>query len=156
MQHPKWIGYQALFGLGSGLGMNQPLMAAQTVLSLEDVSIGTALVIFAQTLGGAVFVSAAENIFTNSLLDSLRRSLPMIDPAVILAAGATELRKAVEAQNLGAGAVDTTVEAYSVALTKAFQMATGLACLTLLGAIGMEWESVKEADAAVTQPSSRH
>ncbi|KAL8860214.1 MAG: hypothetical protein Q9198_010590, partial [Flavoplaca austrocitrina] len=29
-KHSAWIGYQALFGLGSGLGMNQPLMAAQT------------------------------------------------------------------------------------------------------------------------------
>ncbi|KAI4168061.1 MAG: hypothetical protein LQ343_006694 [Gyalolechia ehrenbergii] len=66
--HPKWIGYQALFGLSSGLGMNQALMAAQTVLPLDDVSIGTALVIFAQALGGAIFVSAAENIFTNNLL----------------------------------------------------------------------------------------
>ncbi|KAL9011374.1 MAG: hypothetical protein Q9173_003772 [Seirophora scorigena] len=63
--HPEWIGYQALFGLSSSLGMNQALMAAQTVLPLDDVSIGTALVIFAQTLGGAIFVSAAENIFTN-------------------------------------------------------------------------------------------
>ncbi|KAL9583274.1 MAG: hypothetical protein Q9212_002797 [Teloschistes hypoglaucus] len=144
--HSKWIGYQALFGLGSGLGMNQPLMAAQTVLPLDDVSIGTALVIFAQTLGGAIFVSAAENIFTNNLLTNLRQSLPSIDPAVVLAAGATQLRKVVEAQGLGTGAVGKAVEAYSGALAKAWQMATGLACLTLLGAAAMEWRSVKGED----------
>ncbi|KAL9605694.1 MAG: hypothetical protein Q9179_001114 [Wetmoreana sp. 5 TL-2023] len=144
---PKWIGYQALFGLGSGLGMNQPLMAAQTVLPLDDVSIGTALVIFAQTLGGAIFVSAAENIFTNNLLTNLRHSLPSIDPAVVLAAGATQLRKVVRAQDgLGEGAVKKAVEAYSAALGKAWQMATGLACLTILGAVVMEWRSVKGED----------
>ncbi|KAI4246681.1 MAG: hypothetical protein LQ352_006328 [Teloschistes flavicans] len=144
--HSKWIGYQALFGLGSGLGMNQPLMAAQTVLPLDDVSIGTALVIFAQTLGGAIFVSAAENIFTNNLLSNLEQSLPSIDPAVVLAAGATQLRKVVEAQGLGSGAVGKAVEAYSGALAKAWQMATGLACLTLLGAAAMQWRSVKGED----------
>ncbi|KAI4098314.1 MAG: hypothetical protein L6R37_006544 [Teloschistes peruensis] len=144
--HSKWIGYQALFGLGSGLGMNQPLMAAQTVLPLDDVSIGTALVIFAQTLGGAIFVSAAENIFTNNLLTNLRQSLPSIDPAVVLTAGATQLREVVEAQGLGTGAVGKTVEAYSGALAKAWQMATGLACVTLLGAAAMEWRSVKGED----------
>lgn len=146
LQHPKRIGYQALFGLGSGLGMNQPLMAAQTVLPLDDVSIGTALVIFAQTLGGAIFVSAAENIFTNNLLTNLRHSLPSIDPAIVLAAGATELRKVVEGQGLGVEGVRKAAEAYSGALTKAFQMTTGLACLTLIGAIGMEWRSVKGED----------
>ncbi|KAI4121179.1 MAG: hypothetical protein LQ338_006514 [Usnochroma carphineum] len=142
--HSKWIGYQALFGLGSGLGMNQPLMAAQTVLPLDDISVGTALVIFGQTLGGAIFVSAAENIFTNNLLTNLQRALPQIDPALVLAAGATELRKVVEGQGLGAGAVGKAVEAYSEALVKALQMAAGLACLTVLGAVGMEWRSVKE------------
>ncbi|KAL8729324.1 MAG: hypothetical protein Q9166_004821 [cf. Caloplaca sp. 2 TL-2023] len=142
--HSAWIGYQALFGLGSGLGMNQPLMAAQTVLPLDDVSIGTALVIFGQTLGGAIFVSAAENIFTNTLLTNLEHSLPEINPELVLTAGATALRKVIEGQGLGAEAVKKAAEAYSGALVKAFQMATGLACLTIIGAVGMEWKSVKE------------
>ena len=143
-QHSAWIGYQALFGLGSGLGMNQPLMAAQTVLPLDDVSIGTALVIFGQTLGGAIFVSAAQNVFTNTLLTNLQHSLPEINPELVLSAGATALRKVVEGQGLGKEAVARAAEAYSGALVKAFQMATGLACVTIIGAVGMEWKSVKE------------
>ncbi|KAL8990446.1 MAG: hypothetical protein Q9177_000896 [Variospora cf. flavescens] len=142
--HSAWIGYQALFGLGSGLGMNQPLMAAQTVLPLDDVSIGTALVIFAQTLGGAIFVSAAQNVFTNELLTTLAQSLPEINPELVLSAGATALRSLIEAQGLGSEAVEKAAEAYSGALVRAFQMATGLACVTIIGAVGMEWKSVKE------------
>ncbi|KAI4226643.1 MAG: hypothetical protein L6R36_003009 [Xanthoria steineri] len=142
--HSAWIGYQALFGLGSGLGMNQPLMAAQTVLPLDDVSIGTALVIFGQTLGGAIFVSAAQNVFTNTLLTNLQHSLPEINPELVLSAGATALRKVIEGQGLGKEAVARAAEAYSGALVKAFQMATGLACVTIIGAVGMEWKSVKE------------
>ncbi|KAL8813215.1 MAG: hypothetical protein Q9223_000968 [Gallowayella weberi] len=141
--HPAWIGYQALFGLGSGLGMNQPLMAAQTVLPLNDVSIGTALVIFGQTLGGAIFVSAAQNVFTNTLLSNLARSLPEINPGIVLSAGATALRSVIERQGLGSEAVERAAEAYSGALGRAFQMVTGLACVTILGAVGMEWRSVK-------------
>lgn len=143
-QHSAWIGYQALFGLGSGLGMNQPLMAAQTVLPLDDISIGTALVIFGQTLGGAIFVSAAQNVFTNTLLTNLQQSLPEINPELVLSAGATALRKVIEGQGLGTEAVERAAEAYSGALVKAFQMATGLACVTIIGAVGMEWKSVKE------------
>lgn len=52
-----WIGYQALCGAGIGLVMQQPMIAAQTVLKLEDVPTGTSTIIFFQTLGGALFIS---------------------------------------------------------------------------------------------------
>ncbi|KAL8876078.1 MAG: hypothetical protein Q9198_005662 [Flavoplaca austrocitrina] len=123
--------------------MNQPLMAAQTVLPLDDVSIGTALVIFGQTLGGAIFVSAAQNVFTNGILTNIAQSLPEINPELVLSAGATALRSVIEAQGLGNEAVERAAEAYSGALVRAFQMATGLACVTIIGAVGMEWKSVK-------------
>lgn len=55
--HAKWIGYQTLYGLGVGLGMQQAGMAAQTVLSKQDIPTGTALMFFAQSLGGALFIS---------------------------------------------------------------------------------------------------
>ena len=32
--HSRWIGYQVIYGLGVGFGMQQPIMAAQTVLSI--------------------------------------------------------------------------------------------------------------------------
>ena len=54
--HAKWIGYQAIFGIGVGCGLQQTFIAAQTVLPLEDVPTGTAIVVFLQTLGGALFV----------------------------------------------------------------------------------------------------
>lgn len=53
----KWIGYQIIFGIGIGCGMQQPLIAAQAALPLQDVPIGTAIMMFAQILGGAIFAS---------------------------------------------------------------------------------------------------
>lgn len=38
--HPKWIGYQIVYGFGIGMGMQQTLMAVQTALPLKDVPIG--------------------------------------------------------------------------------------------------------------------
>ncbi|KAJ7158065.1 hypothetical protein C8R46DRAFT_908054, partial [Mycena filopes] len=60
--HAHWIGFQAIYGLGAGFGMQQPVMAAQTVLSLKDIPTGTSLIIFAQTLGDALFVSVSQNV----------------------------------------------------------------------------------------------
>lgn len=65
--HAKWIGYQTLFGIGVGLGMQQPLMAAQTVLSIEDVPIGTSAMIFGQSLGGALMISVGQSVSTYPL-----------------------------------------------------------------------------------------
>lgn len=51
--------------------------------------------------------------------------------------GATQLRSCVTPQY-----VTQTVVAYNQALIKTFQVPLILACLSALGAIGMEWNSV--------------
>ncbi len=52
-----WISYQIIFGLGIGLGMQQPAMAAQTMLTQPDVPVGASLMNFVQQLGCAIFMS---------------------------------------------------------------------------------------------------
>ncbi len=49
--HAHWIGFQVLYGLGVGFGMQQTMIAAQTVLSLQDIPTGVSLVMFMQTIG---------------------------------------------------------------------------------------------------------
>ncbi|KAF3216770.1 hypothetical protein TWF106_008171 [Orbilia oligospora] len=41
-----WIGYQTLTGFGLGVGFQVPILAVQTVLEIDDVPIGTAVIIF--------------------------------------------------------------------------------------------------------------
>ncbi|TDZ29181.1 Efflux pump roqT [Colletotrichum spinosum] len=55
----EWIGYQVLYGLGSGQSMQTPLMVVQTVLPMAEIPLGTALFMFLQTFGGAIFISVA-------------------------------------------------------------------------------------------------
>lgn len=54
---PKWIGYQVICGFGIGLGLQLPLIATQTVLDMSEIPSATALCIFMQLFGAAVFVS---------------------------------------------------------------------------------------------------
>ncbi|KAF7354675.1 Major facilitator superfamily transporter [Mycena sanguinolenta] len=136
--HAHWIGFQILYGLGTGFGMQQPVMAAQTVLSPKDIPTGTSLIMFGQTLGGSLFVSVAQNVFTNKLKDGLASQVPSLNPVIVLSAGATSLRNAVDAQYLPA-----VISAYNAALISAFYVSVAMACLSLGGALAMEWKSVK-------------
>lgn len=133
-----WLGYQAIFGFGVGNGIQTPIIAIQTVLPLADVAIGTSTVLFSQTLGGAIFVSVAQNIFTNKLLSGLVSTVPGIDPAVVLATGATNLAGVVDAKYLPA-----VLLAYNAALDQVYYIAVALASFSIIGALGMEWKSVK-------------
>lgn len=48
----EWIGYQVIYGLGMGLCAQTPVMVAQNVLPLEDIPIGSGMVMFTQTFAG--------------------------------------------------------------------------------------------------------
>jgi MFS family permease len=133
-----WIGYQILFGFGMGMSMQQTLVAVQTVLPRADIPTGTALAMFSQTLGGALFISVAQNVFTNSLLKNVRAAVPGLDPAFVLGAGATELQRLIPAESLGA-----VQEAYNGALVNTFYVAVATSVLSVIGAVFFEWKSVK-------------
>ncbi|KAJ7729391.1 putative MFS multidrug transporter [Mycena maculata] len=136
--HAKWIGYQAIYGIGVGFGIQQPLMAVQTVLPTEDVSIGTSLVLFMQTLGGSVFVSVSQNVLRSKLIPGLAKHVPSVDPATILSAGATSLRTTVDPALL-----PQVLVVYNEALVSAYYVAAAMAALSILGALASEWKSVK-------------
>ncbi|KAI4128159.1 MAG: hypothetical protein LQ338_002861 [Usnochroma carphineum] len=136
--HSHWIGYQVIYGLGVGFGMQQPLMAAQTVLPLDDVPIGTTIIIFVQTLGGALFISVAQNIFTNRLINNLITDVPTVNAGIVSHTGATNLRKAVDPASIGG-----VLTAYNSAITQTFYVSVAMAALSIFGSVLIEWRSVK-------------
>ena len=136
--HEMWIGCQVLYGIGVGIGMQQALIAAQTVLPFSDVAVGTSIIIFVQTLGGALFISVAQSIFTNRLMSNLVADVPAISPQLVLKIGATNLKNAVDPSVIAA-----VLQAYSSAITQTFYVAVAMATLSIFGAIGVEWKSVK-------------
>ncbi|KAI9810458.1 MAG: hypothetical protein M1827_006234 [Pycnora praestabilis] len=141
--HPKWIGYQVVFGLGLGMGMQQSGLAAQAVLKGRDVPTGVSLMFFMQTLGGAIFVSVGQNIFSNKLASGLA-SVAGLNASAVVNTGATDLRSVIGAKGLG-----VVLIAYNNALDKTFQVALAMACFAIIGALAMEWKSIKKVKKGV-------
>ena len=56
-------------------------MATQAVLPQELVSSGTAMILFGQFFGGAVFTASAQTIFTNRLYAALIKYIPSPEDA---------------------------------------------------------------------------
>ena len=136
--HAQWLGYQFLSGIGSGFGFQGPVIAVQTVLEMQDIASGVVIVYFAQSLFGALMVSVGQDVLTNELLKNLKIQLPFMDPRVVTDAGASGFRSSVSAADL-----PKVLLAYNAAVTKVFYIPVALACASLVGALVIEWKSVK-------------
>ncbi|KNG81243.1 putative MFS multidrug transporter [Aspergillus nomiae NRRL 13137] len=134
----KWIGFQIIYGFGIGCCSQAPNLAAQTVLARKDVAIGASLMFFGQQLFGSVFASVGQNVLFNQLAHRLA-DIPGISPRLIQSTGATEFLNRVPAEDLVMAR-----EAYNDSLRTCFQVGVIMACLSVLGAFGMEWCSVKK------------
>ncbi|KAJ5355441.1 uncharacterized protein N7496_012653 [Penicillium cataractarum] len=136
--HAEWIGYQVLFGAGIGCGMQTAFSAPQTALPLEDIPVGTAIVMFVENLTSAIMVSVAQNVFTNQLKTNLGEYATAVDYGAIVSAGATELQTQVPEKLYQA-----VLFAYNKALDQTFYVGVALACLGIIGVLSLEWISVK-------------
>jgi MFS family permease len=96
----KWIGYQALAGIGMGLGIQIAIIVSQSVVAQADISSITAIMIFFQTISGAIFVSIGQTLFTNQLVKAVPKYVPGLDPATVVATGATRLKDTFSATEL--------------------------------------------------------
>lgn len=91
-----------------------------------------------QTIGGALIVSAAQAAFVNTLISQLLVNSPGIQPAVVLAAGATGLREAfTEAQLPG------VLLSYMTALRVAYAISIATSGAAALVALYAPWSNIK-------------
>ncbi|KUM62426.1 hypothetical protein ACN42_g4678 [Penicillium freii] len=67
----KWIGYQVLYGVGSGCTTAAPYIAIQGLVAPEQIPLAMAIIIFAQNMGAATSLIVANAIFSNSLRSEL-------------------------------------------------------------------------------------
>lgn len=133
----RLIIYQALLGLGAGVGFQGPQLAMQAIFPEDDSQIGIAIIQFAQGLGPAVFAAVAQNIFTAMLKRDLQRYAPELD--------FTDLNQGDLIVSTGqrGGDQGTTTLIFSKALAQIFYLPVSSACLCIIGAIGIEWRSLK-------------
>ncbi|KAI4232974.1 MAG: hypothetical protein LQ349_004685 [Xanthoria aureola] len=134
------LGCQVPAGVGLGLALQQTVLAAQTMLPMDDIAIGVSLIVLAQTLGGAISLSAADTIFTTSLSSGIAKAVPQFDRSTALNSGATILRNLVPPEYL-----DTVLAAYNGAAVMIWYLSLALACASVFGVAGMEWKRIKPA-----------
>lgn len=133
----KWVGFQILCGAGIGLGEEQGLYMVQTTLAESDVATGVGIVLFAQTFGGALFVSVAQAVFLENIGKVLRTLAPDLSPYSVLEGASTALP---------GSSTQTSPElqaAYAVAIKDALRVGLILATVSSLGAVLYDWKSLK-------------
>lgn len=95
--------------------MQQPITAIQTTVPASEVSVGSALVVFTQFFGAAIFIALGQTTFTNSLGPALEKYAPAVNAQFVINVGATNLRHAVPADELNG-----VLMAYNKALMHTF------------------------------------
>ena len=157
----RWIGYQLIAGFGAGASIQVPFIAVQVVLPQKDLPTGSmsllssvlvrllpthhtnslsdALAIFFNTLGGALSVSIAQNIFSNTLLTQVPiQTNGAVNATTIIGAGATHVQQITPPQYLLG-----VLTAYDKAVTTAFILPIATGAIACLVSFGVEWKSVK-------------
>ncbi|KAF2464224.1 MFS multidrug transporter-like protein [Lindgomyces ingoldianus] len=135
----KWIGYQILVGCGRGFVIQNVFTAAQADLPKELEDIGSAFLVFAMFLGGAIFVALGETILSNALPTELAKYAPGIPKSSIeQGLAASTLTK------LPPSVAKSVKLAINNALIKTFYLALGGSVVGFLASWGLKWYNVKK------------
>ncbi|KAI9039274.1 MDR family MFS transporter [Aspergillus affinis] len=149
-EHPKWIGYQVLFGIGLGCCMQHGSNAVQAVLPKSEVPPAISLLFFGQQLGGSVFLSIAQNIMSQELINNVKSQLPDVDASMIVKSGATDLRDAVSSDKMS-----VLLHVYNDAVVNVFYLAAALAGVGVVVALFVEWKDMRTAEVDDHQESEK-
>ncbi|EXJ76690.1 uncharacterized protein A1O5_01198 [Cladophialophora psammophila CBS 110553] len=143
----EWFGYQICAGLGAGFGFNLPLVAVQTALPMKDIPQGTVLLMFCQSLGGALFIAVAQSVFSNGLVSGVAKYAPDIDSQLLINTGATAIRGVLAKIGME-DHLRQVIEAYVYALKDCYRVTVAVSGISFIAACFLEWKSVKKAKQA--------
>ncbi|KAL8335868.1 hypothetical protein RB598_009859 [Gaeumannomyces tritici] len=133
----EWIGYQILVGIGRGFVIQIPPIVLQNHLPGEELATGTALLVFFQYFGSAVFLCISKTTFLNSLYGALATGSPGVDPQSVVSTGATELASILTPEQYPA-----VIRAYSDALVTTFWLSAAASITAFFFSFGLGWKKV--------------
>ncbi|KAF4766121.1 hypothetical protein HAV15_010702 [Penicillium sp. str.  len=134
----KYIGYQVLASIGSGLIIQLKVIVAQAISKRVDMSVTVGSVLFFQFIGGTVGVAASTNIMNNVLISSLPAD-GRISASDVLSAGSTGLAKMFP----NPADLKIVVSAYMKGLKAAWIWSIALAGVSFLVSLAAERKSVR-------------
>ncbi|EAS35631.3 MFS gliotoxin efflux transporter GliA [Coccidioides immitis RS] len=139
----KWIGYQILGGIGWGIAFQVPIIVGQSVADPKDIpkvkSSSKSLFSFFMNAGGTSFVSAGQSAFVNKLIATIPATAPGINPATVVATGATQIRTTFPANN-----VPGIVLAYMAGIKVALAMSIGGAGAAFITSLFSDWKRLNK------------
>nr|XP_036580115.1 major facilitator superfamily transporter [Colletotrichum truncatum]KAF6787947.1 major facilitator superfamily transporter [Colletotrichum truncatum] len=136
----KWIGYQLFYGVGSGSMSSGHYIAVQNLVPAPQIPIAMAIVIFMQNMGGAIFLVAANAVFSNTLRKELQQRALLIgvEPDVIVNSGLNSIRRLVSGDQLR-----HTLQAYSDSVDTVMYLGIGIGFATFSFAWGLGWKDIR-------------
>ncbi|KAJ5430736.1 Major facilitator superfamily domain general substrate transporter [Penicillium cf. griseofulvum] len=137
----KWIGYQILYGVGSGCTTAAPYIAIQNLVAPEQIPLAMAIIIFWQNIGAATSLIAANAIFSNSLRSELQKRAEQISlsPDAIINAGVRSIRGLVSGSELNAVLV-----AYTKSIDKVMYLGVAVSVAVLVFSPGLGWKDIRK------------
>ncbi|CAG8954324.1 hypothetical protein HYFRA_00005947 [Hymenoscyphus fraxineus] len=129
-----WVIFQLISGFSRGLTMQQPLTAIQAAVPKKEFPVASAFLMFAQILGGSIFISLAQTIFSNQLRPALALFAPEVDAARVIEVGTTAFRTVVAEESWPG-----VIQAYNKAITATFYLGAGAAAAAFCASFGMGW-----------------
>ncbi|RDW72218.1 MFS general substrate transporter-3 [Coleophoma crateriformis] len=133
----QWVGFQIIGGFGWGLSYMTPVTVTQALVAPEDIASATAIVLCFSTLGGAIFVAAAQAAFVNKIIAKIATSAPSVNPSQVIATGATQLRSVFTADQMPGILV-----AYMAGIKVVFALATAGAGAALVVSLFSNWKRI--------------
>ncbi|KAF4334509.1 major facilitator superfamily transporter [Fusarium beomiforme] len=135
----KWIGYQILFGAGSGTGIQQAIVGVQVAVAEADVAYATSSVMLVNTLAGAIFIGVSQALFLDEMT-KVTNMIPNLDQHTLLS-GFQSIRDMLDPKEL-----DITVNAYNNGITQAFLIGLVLSSVTALTWPFIRWIPLKKKE----------
>lgn len=117
----------------------QPIVAVQNNLPFSDISVGMAILVFSQTMAGAVIITIANVIFDSGLKSLLPKDAPNVNVDAVILAGATGFRSIVSEADVAG-----VINAYAKCCDYVFYLVAGLGGVMFLASWGTGWVDIRK------------
>lgn len=119
----------------------KPYVAIQNLVPPPQIPIAMAIIIFCQNMGGAVFLIAANSIFTNGLRKELQKHIDEVgvSPEIILGTGLSSIRSIISGDKLTAA-----LRCYTTAISHVMYLGIGVSVATFAFGWGLGWVDIRK------------
>jgi hypothetical protein len=104
------------------------------------------ILMFIQTLSGAVFLTFADVIFSTGLKSLIPKYAPGVSAQAVIAAGATGIRDVVSIQDLPG-----VLKSYAKSVDHVFYLVAAMGVWGLIFSFGMGWKDIRKKKAPSEQ-----